>query len=354
MTTLRRFLGASPDVPMPAVWMLADLAEEKGRQDLFTKQSPQRLETLRRNAIVESAISSNRIEGVEIDPERVRPVVLGRAALRDRNEEEIHGYRRALDWIHRSAAKIEISAATILRLHELSRGGEGDAGEYRKKDLDIIETAANGRSRVRFRAVPARQLKSGMKSLIEDWRSVDEEQKIPSLIAVAAFNLDFLCLHPFRDGNGRVSRLLLLLQCYQAGLEVGRFVSIERVIEEHKDRYYETLEESSRGWHEGKHDPWPYINYLLFILKQAYRQFEERLGETSAPRGEKRRTVIRAIERGHGEFTVADLQRECPGVSVDMIRHVLKELRGEGAIESLGRGRAARWRRTNGKSGNNS
>jgi hypothetical protein len=128
------------------------------------KQSPQRLETLRRNAIVESAISSNRIEGVEIEPARVRPVVLGRAALRDRNEEEVHGYRRALDWIHRSAAKIEISEKTILRLHELSRGGEGDAGQYRKRDLDIIETAPNGRSRVRFRAVPAKELEEKEKT----------------------------------------------------------------------------------------------------------------------------------------------------------------------------------------------
>jgi Fic family protein len=348
MTTLRRFLAAPPNVPMPAVWMLSDLAEGKGRQDLFTRQSPQRLETLRRNAIVESAISSNRIEGVEIEPARVRPVVLGRGALRDRNEEEVHGYRKALDWIHRSAAKIEISEKTILRLHELSRGGEGDAGQYRKRDLDIIETAANGRSRVRFRAVPAKQLKNGMKGLIGDWRSVEEDRTVPSLIALAAFNLDFLCLHPFRDGNGRVSRLLLLLQCYQAGLEVGRFVSIERVIEEHKERYYETLEESSRRWHEGKHDYWPYINYVLFVLKQAYRQFEQRLAETTAPRGEKRATVTRAIERAHGDFTVAEIQRECPGVSLDMIRHVLKELRAQGAIESLGRGRAARWRRTNG------
>jgi hypothetical protein len=119
----------------------------------------------------------------------------------------------------------------------------------------------------------------------------------------------------------------------------------------HEERYYETLEESSRGWHEGDHDPWPYINYLLFILKQAYRQFEERLGETTSPRGAKRATVNRAIERFHSEFTVTDLQRECPGVSLDMIRHVLKELREQGAIESLGRGRSARWRR---KLGNNS
>jgi hypothetical protein len=118
-----------------------------------------------------------------------------------------------------------------------------------------------------------------------DWQACLEERWVPPLIALAAFNLDFLCIHPFRDGNGRVSRLLWLLQSYQLGLEVGRYISLERLVEQNKDRYYETLEQSSQGWHEGKHDPWHYINYVLSILKAAYREFVERVGETSEPRG---------------------------------------------------------------------
>ena len=223
---------------------------------------------------------------------------------------------------------------------------------YKKKDIDILETYADGRSRVRFRAVPARGTKKAMRELIARWSEAGH-QPIPPLVAIAAFNLDFLCVHPFRDGNGRVSRLLLLLQCYHAGLEVGRYVSIERIIEQNKDRYYETLEESSRGWHEGRHDPWPYVNYLLYVLKEAYREFERRVGEVGGRRGEKREVVLAAIERAAGAFSIGDLQRECPGVSVDMIRHVLKELRGRDEVECLGRGRGARWRQKR-KLGNDS
>jgi len=117
-----------------------------------------------------------------------------------------------------------------------------------------------------------------MRKLLMAWDDILEEKRVHPLIAVAALNLDFLCIHPLRDGNGRLSRLLLLLMCYQLGFEVGRYISLERLIEENKERYYETLEESSQNWHDGKHDPWPFVNYLLFILKNAYREFEERVG----------------------------------------------------------------------------
>jgi hypothetical protein len=131
-------------------------------------------------------------------------------------------------------------------------------------------------------------------------------------------------------------------------VEVGRYISLERLIEQNKERYYEVLKLSSDGWHEGKHDPWHYINFLLYTLKQAYQEFEQRVGDVKMPRGEKQGLVMQAIERALGSFTVADLQRECPGVSVDMIRHVLKQLQGEGNVECLGRGRNARWQKTSG------
>lgn len=142
-----------------------------------------------------------------------------------------------------------------------------------------------------------------------------------------------------------MSRLLWLLQSYQLGYEVGRYISLERLVEQNKDRYYETLEKSSQGWHEGKHDPWPYINYVLFILKTAYKEFAERVGETKAPRGAKTDQVVSAIEQFVGEFSVAQLELRCPGVSRDMVRRVLREQQAAGRIGCQGRGPAAKWRK---------
>lgn len=346
MKTLRQLTAQPPAVPMSTTWYLADLGEAKGKQELFTRQSPQRLKALREHAMIESAVSSNRIEGVEIDASRVRAVVLGQPILRDRNEEEVRGYRDALKLIHESGQRLAVSETTIRRFHRLSRGQIRDAGHYKKKDVDIIETFPDGRSRIRFKSVPAKRTPRAMAELVALWGDAMEERHLHQLLALAAFNLDFLCIHPFRDGNGRVSRLLLLLQCYHSGFEVGRYVSLERLIEQNKQRYYETLEQSSQGWHEGKHDPWPYINYLLYILKTAYNEFEHRAGQTKAPRGEKRAIVAGAVQRATGDFSIADLRRECPGVSVDMIRHVLKGLKKRGDVKCLGRGRSALWRRT--------
>ena len=258
---------------------MADLAEKRGKQELFTKQSPQRLKALREHALIESAVSSNRIEGVTIEQSRVKPVIIGKSLLRDRDEEEIRGYRDALKLIHDQHNRLSISEKTIKQLHVMSRAKIGDAGKYKTKDSDIIEKHADGRSRIRFKTVSAKRTPSFMRNLVIAWDDTLEEKKVHPLIAVAALNLDFLCIHPFRDGNGRVSRLLLLLVCYQLGFEVGRYISLERLIEENKERYYETLEESSQNWHDGKHDPWPFVNYLLFILKNAYREFEERVGQ---------------------------------------------------------------------------
>ncbi|MEA2601476.1 MAG: hypothetical protein QOF89_2468 [Acidobacteriota bacterium] len=281
MMTLHRLTAQPPDVPMSVAWYLADLGEANGRQELFTRQSPQRLKALREHAMVESAVSSNRIEGVEIDASRVRTVVLGRPALRDRNEEEVRGYRDALKLIHDSASRLTI--------YSLSRGGIGDAGQYKQRDIDIIETYPDGRSRVRFKTVPAEHTSAAMGELISSWNEALEERRLHPLLAVAAFNLDFLCIHPFRDGNGRVSRLLLLLllQCHHLGFEVGRYISIERIIEQNKDRYYETLEQSSQGWHEGKHDPGP--TWATSSLSSKRPTVSSRIASVKSRRREARR-----------------------------------------------------------------
>ncbi len=277
MKTLQQ-LANIRQLPTTTAWYLADLSEARGKQGLFIKQSPQRLDALREHALIESAVSSNRIEGVTIEQSRVKVVVLGKSLLHDRDEEEIRGYRDALTFIHEQHKKLQVTEKTILQLHRISRANIGDAGKYKQKDSDIIEKSPDGRVRVRFRTVSARKTPAAMRGLINSWDESVDERVIHPAIAMAAMNLDFLCIHPFRDGNGRVSRLLLLLQCYELGYEVGRYISLERTIEENKERYYETLEQSSQGWHDGKHDPWPYINYLLYILKLAYREFEERVG----------------------------------------------------------------------------
>ena len=191
--------------------------------------------------MIESAVSSNRIEGSLLIRHALETIIFGRPSLRDRDEEEVRGYRDALKLIHEQGAKLHVSEETILNLHRLCRGEIWDAGKYKEKDGDIIEKYANGRERVRFKTVPAAKTPSFTKKLIEMWQQCLEERWVHPLIAMAAFNLDFLCVHPFRDGNGRVSRLLLLLQCYHLGYEVGRYISLERLIEQNKDRYYETL-----------------------------------------------------------------------------------------------------------------
>lgn len=345
MMTLRQLMTEPEMVPATTAWYLADLGEARGKQALFTRQSPQRLKVLREHALIESAVSSNRIEGVEIDKDRVGTVVFGKPILRDRNEEEVRGYREALQLIHEEHAHLQLVEKTILELHRLAKGEIWDAGHYKEKDGDIIERYADGTSRVRFKTVPAAETRVFMSELIALWERSLQDRPTHPLIALAAFNLDFLCIHPFRDGNGRVSRLLLLLQCYHLGYEVGRYISLERIIEQNKERYYETLEQSSTGWHGGRHNPWPYINYVLFVLKTAYREFEERLGRVLSPRGAKTEMIESAINAMPGEFSLSRLEHVCPGVSRDMIRRVLQELQRAGRIECLGRGPGATWRK---------
>lgn len=346
MMTLRQLSAAHDHIPTTVSWYLADLGEAKGKQELVTRQAPQRLKVLREHALIESAVSSNRIEGVEVDRARIGTILFGKRLLRDRNEEEVRGYRQALAWIHERGARIPISEATVRRLHRMARGDVGDAGTYKTKDVDIIEKRRDGTTRLRFKTVPAAQTPAAMRELMAQWQETLRERSVHPLIALAAFNLDLLCVHPFRDGNGRVSRLVLLLQCYHLGYDVGRYISLERLIEEHKARYYETLALSSGQWRAGRHDPWPYIGYVLYVLKAAYRELEERLGRLSAPRGEKTALIVQAIQQATAAFRVADLQRQCPGISVDMIRKVLKDLRAEGRVRCLGRGQQAQWQRS--------
>jgi Fic family protein len=282
---------------------------------------------------------------VMVDPHRVKAVIMGKALLQDRDEEEIRGYRQALDKIHRQGQNLPISEKTIQELHRLAKGDIWDAGKYKKKDGDIIERYPDGRERIRFKTVPAAKTSKYLGLLLEMWDNCLKERWVHPLVAVAAFNLDFLCIHPFRDGTGRVSRLLVLLQAYHLEYEVGRYISLERLIEENKERYYETLEISSQGWHDGRHDPWSYINFLLFIFKTAYREFEGRIGELKSPRGSKTEFIRTAVGSFADSFTLTELERKCPQISRDMVRKVLRDLQKEDLVESRGRGPGALWQK---------
>ncbi|MEI7637686.1 MAG: Fic family protein [Syntrophus sp. (in: bacteria)] len=345
MMTLEKFIEGLDTIPITTSWYLTDISESKGKQDLFKSQSPQRLKSLKEHALIESSVSSNRIEGIEVDNKRIGTIIFGKSLLHDRSEEEVRGYREALNFIHEKWSETQLSEAAIRELHRLTRGEIWDAGKFKEKDSDIIEKHPDGASSIRFRTVPASETLSCITELIKSWQECLRETKIPPVIALVAFNLDFLCIHPFRDGNGRVSRLLMLLMCYHLGIEVGRYISLERLIEQNKERYYETLKLSSEGWHEGRHDPWHYINFVCFILKSAYKEFENRMGVISSGRGEKTAWVKDAIEQLPESFAVGDVVRACSGVSRPMIRVILDALRREGKIEVLGTGRGAKWRK---------
>lgn len=345
--TLQHFSETFETVPASVAWYLSFLGEAKGRQELFTRQSPQRLRVLREHALIESAISSNRMEGVNVEASRIGTILFGKPVFRDRDEEEVHGYREALSLIHEHHKELPVTEETILRLHRLARGEVWDSGRYKERDSDIIEKLPDGNTRVRFATVPAVETPSRMKQLVNLYDTLQRDARIPPLVFSAAFNLDFLCIHPFRDGSGRVSRLLLLLQAYHAGYEVGRYISLERLIEQNKERYYETLEQSSQGWHQGNHNPWHYLQFILYIFKLAYQEFEDRLGRVASPKGEKTNLVLDAINNVGGEFSVAELQRKCPGVSVDLIRRILKQLQADHKVKCQGRGQKAKWRKMN-------
>lgn len=343
MKTFKQLISSLTSIPISTSWQISALDEFKGKQELYIKQSPQKLKQLKEHALIESSVASNRLEGVVVDNSRVATVVFGTAHLRDRDEEEVRGYQKALRWIHDSNNKIEINIETILKMHKYCRGDIWDSGKFKEKQVDITEKLPGGYERIRFKPPGVEDSKIYIEKLINLWHEQIRERRIPPLILLAAFNLDFLSIHPFRDGNGRVSRLLLLLQLYHLGYEVGRYISIEKIIEDNKIRYYETLEESSQRWMESKNDIWPYANYLFFILKEAYNRLDERIKSIPDSKGSKSDLILNYIENTVGKFSVSDIKYHTPGVSIDLIRRLLKDLQKQGIIQSTGRGRNARW-----------
>ena len=221
---------AGISIPLSTVWLLGSCMEALGKQELWIRKKPEVLEVLRELAIIQSVESSNRIEGVTIKAERLRPVVLGKAKPRDRSEEELSGYRKALDWFFTRKNRIVVSAEVIKKLHYLAQGGVSiDAGKWKTKNNEIVELLPNGERRVRFIPASAEKTPEMLENLCRNYRKACEEEHIPILLVIATFILNLLCIHPFRDGNGRVSRLMTTLLLLENGFEVGRFVSLARV-----------------------------------------------------------------------------------------------------------------------------
>jgi Fic family protein len=320
------------------------LGEYKGRQELYIQQTPQILDALRQAAVVQSTESSNRIEGVVASFSRIQELVAEKTTPRDRSEQEIAGYRDVLQTIHSSYEHIPLTPGVVQQFHgDLYRYSAATGGKWKNSDNEIVTHLPDGRRIVRFRPVEAWATPMAMDELHYCFNQEWQAEQIDPLLLTAAYILDFLCIHPFLDGNGRMARLLTLLLLYKSGYEVGRYISLEKIVEDTKESYYEALGRSSHGWHEGKHDLEPWSSYLLGILLAAHRDFEKRVGTLSSARGAKTQMVMEAFERLPGQFRLVDLERACPNVTRDMIRVVLNRLKGEGRVEAVGRGAGAAW-----------
>ena len=327
--------------------LMAALGRYQGRQTLYQRQAPQVLETLRKIAIVESTEASNRIEGIVVPSDRLE-ALMDDAEPQTRSESEIAGYRDVLARIHASQFKLPLTPDLIWAIHAgIYAYLPGEGGAWKQRDNVIRQTLPDGREVTRFVPLSAEETPAAMEELCQRLQELWETETVDRLLLIDAFVLDFLCIHPFADGNGRVARLLTLLLLYEAGYEVGRYISIERIIENTRETYYEALRLSSQRWDVGQHDLAPWHQYSLSTLVYAYREFEQRVGEVAMPAGGKSQSVKSAIDAfapGH-TFTVGELERICPAVSRATIRRVLEDLRKQGRVECLGTGRSARWRR---------
>jgi len=335
-------------LPPLTVNSIAAIAAHTGRQELFAQQSPQALKVLREVAVVQSVESSNRIEGVTASPERLEDLMKEKTTPVDRSEQEIAGYRDALEFVHGNAGEIwPMTNGVVLQLNRsMNTFMPTPGGAWKSTDNDIVEWTPEGQRRVRFSPVRAHMVDLAMEELHGQFAAAWDTGEVAKVVLTAGYVLDFLCVHPFVDGNGRMSRLLTLVFLYQAGIDVGRYISIERIVEDSRESYYDALGRSSRGWHEGDHDLLPWLDYFLGVLLAAYREFEDRVGAVQSPKGAKRDLVVDSIRHLPIRFTHADIARACPGVSRPTIDRALRDLKAAGELRLLKSGRDAQWERT--------
>ena len=323
---------------------IAKIHECKGRQELFVRQKPVELERLVEIARVQSTEASNKIEGIVTTSTRIKQLVEEKTIPRNRDENEILGYRDVLNTIHENHDYIPVRPNYILQLHRdlIKHAGVSYGGSFKNVQNYINETRPDGTQVTRFTPVAPFETQEAVEALCESYNRVIAMEMVDPLLVIPVFICDFLCIHPFNDGNGRMSRLLTLLLLYQNGYEVGKYISIEKQIEKTKDIYYDVLEGADQGWHEEKNDPTPFIRYMLKVILACYVEFEERVGLMSF--SGKRSTaydVVRAfVDSRIGKFTSADVIASCPSAGRSAILNALKRLTEEEIIVKFGVGRS--------------
>ena len=322
------------------VQMVGSIHEHKGKQELFLEANIDELKTLLEVALIQSTGASNRIEGIFTSDTRLEELVRQKAEPRNRSEQEIAGYREVLATIHDSYEYINPRPNIILQLHRdlysYSHGTSG--GCYKNSDNVIAETDADGHQKARFIPVPAFQTAEAMDELCTHFLEALEADHIDKLILIPMFILDFLCIHPFNDGNGRMSRLLTLLLFYKAGYIVGKYVSMEMLIENTKETYYEALQASSTGWHEKENNYEPFVKYYLGIMLKAYNEFESRIEHLKHRSLSKPDRIKATIDNKVGKITKKEIMELCPDISKVTVERTLTDLVKSGYIAKVGSG----------------
>lgn len=326
--------------------LVAQIHEFKGRQELYLKQKPVALEKLMEIAKVQSTEASNKIEGIVTTSTRIQQLCMDKTTPRNRDEEEIMGYRDVLNTIHENFEYIPIRSSYILQLHrDLYKYSEKTIGcRYKNTQNVIAENHADGSQRVIFTPLAPHETPDAIEAICESFNRMADSCEVDALILIPIFIHDFLCVHPFNDGNGRMSRLLTTLLLYRQGYVVGRYISIESKIEKTKAKYYEVLEQCGQGWHEEEENPMPFVKYLLGIILAAYRDFENRLNlvDDKLPAIEQ---VRAAIKEKIGKFTKSEIMELVPAIGKASVENSLKQLTEEGAIERHGKGKATFYTR---------
>jgi len=332
-------------LPMSTARLLSDIAQARGRQQEFMRQAALILNPLHQQALLQAAEAANRVEGMTVSPDRVELLVLRRARPENPAEQAVRGYGLALQEVHDRHARLGIKPEVIRRLHAICMAGSSDAGQFKRADEKAVQLVDGGPAVSRLRPVPAKAAAGAVGELCRLYEQAVQQDQLPPLIAVGALALDFLCIHPFRQGNGRVSFLLTLLALYHHEYEVGRYVSLERLIEQSKDDYHTSLQRSAQQWHEGRHDLIPWLEFFLRTVRSAYAEFDREAKKVCSLHGARTRLVKEAIASAPAEFSLTELERRCPNVNREMIRWVLRDLKARGQVECLGRGPGAKWRK---------
>ena len=325
--------------------LVGAIREYKGKQELYLNARADVLNALMEVAKIQSTTSSNRIEGIATTDARMRELMSQKTIPRNRNEQEIAGYRDVLATIHESHDFISVTPNVLLQLHRdlYSKQPQGTGGHWKLNDNAIDETDASGKTFVRFRPASAVETPVAMDMLCESYRRAIDAGTFDSLLLIPMFIFDFLCVHPFHDGNGRMSRLLTLLLLYRSGFAVGKYISLEMLIENSKSEYYEALRASSDLWHENANDARPFVEYILGIVLKAYRELESRVEGLVNTRMSKAERIRAVFSSTLGKISKKDILLKCPDISVAMVELTLKAMLDDGSIRKIGNGRTTAY-----------